>query len=203
MKDTVSHTIQVRPNKDGSLALSVRALWYLKLTAEGLTQAQIARRVRLSEASVSRVFRSIHVKLGSNDAQQALWLARRAGFDIDSALPPGPVPSYTLWTPLPNSMDYSEMMISVGIVLRQVRLNTTNLKLADVADECGVSVSLISRLERGNTERVSTNVDHIFAVCMVLGVPPSDVFRAAEERTLGPNARWRHRVPGWTPPRES
>lgn len=71
---------------------------------------------------------------------------------------------------------------AAGWLIRQARVRQ-GLRLADMSELCGVSVSVISRVERvarGNRLRV----DMLLAMCTALGVRLSDVLRLAEDEAF-------------------
>jgi transcriptional regulator with XRE-family HTH domain len=69
---------------------------------------------------------------------------------------------------------------AVGDLLRRAR-QASGLKLAELADQCGVSQSVLCRVELA---RRPPGIGFLMTVCSKLGVRLSDVFRAAEDAAV-------------------
>jgi transcriptional regulator with XRE-family HTH domain len=72
------------------------------------------------------------------------------------------------------------IMRAVGYVIRQAR-QASDLKLAELADRCGVSQSVLCRVELG---RRPPGTAFLMTVCSQLGIRLSDVFRTAEDQAV-------------------
>lgn len=69
---------------------------------------------------------------------------------------------------------------AVGDLLRRARL-ASGLKMVELADLCGISQSVLCRVELA---RRTPGVPLLLSVCTVLGIRLSDVFRAAEDAAV-------------------
>jgi transcriptional regulator with XRE-family HTH domain len=69
---------------------------------------------------------------------------------------------------------------AVGDLLRRARL-ASGLKLGELADQCGVSQSVLCRVELA---RRPPGIGFLMIVCSKLGIRLSDVFRAAEDAAV-------------------
>lgn len=86
-------------------------------------------------------------------------------------------------TGLPGSPEIDSvaaMAPAVASLLRRVRENQ-GLSLAEAAGRCGMSPSVLSRLERAHR---GLRLRQLLALCNVLGVRFSDVMRAAEDEAF-------------------
>jgi transcriptional regulator with XRE-family HTH domain len=69
---------------------------------------------------------------------------------------------------------------AVGDLLRQARL-ASGLKLVELAEQCGMSQSVLCRIELA---RRHPGVLTLSAICAKLGIRISDLFRAAEDAAV-------------------
>lgn len=69
---------------------------------------------------------------------------------------------------------------AIGDLLRRAR-HASGLKLADLSDRCGISQSVLCRVELG---RRTPSLPLLIAVCAAMGIRASDVFRAAEDAAV-------------------
>jgi DNA-binding NarL/FixJ family response regulator len=85
---SVSPRTVTRASTHQSIALSPRELEVLKLTAQAMSNGQIAKRLALTEATVKRHLRNIFGKLGAVSRLDAVNKARLAGLiSSESAVP--------------------------------------------------------------------------------------------------------------------
>ncbi len=70
-----------------------------------------------------------------------------------------------------------KMSEAVGSVLRLYR-EKSGLKQGDISSKAGISVSMLSQIERGVT---SPSIETLSRICLVLGVSMSQIFEAIEE----------------------
>ena len=69
---------------------------------------------------------------------------------------------------------------AIGDLLRRARL-ASGLKMVELADRCGVSQSVLCRVELG---RRTPGVPLLITLCSRLGIRLSDVLRAAEDAAV-------------------
>ncbi|HEX5407998.1 MAG TPA: helix-turn-helix transcriptional regulator [Pseudonocardiaceae bacterium] len=72
------------------------------------------------------------------------------------------------------------ILVALGDLIRQARL-ASGLKLAELADRCGVSASVISRIELA---RRCPGLQMLMVICAALGIRLSDLFKAAEDAAV-------------------
>jgi transcriptional regulator with XRE-family HTH domain len=86
-------------------------------------------------------------------------------------------PSEPTGAPTSAALDTERMIRRVGFQIRRLR-NDRGLTLQDVADRTGVSVSMLSMLERGVA---GASISTLVAVASALGVHMSDLFEQEAE----------------------